>query len=369
MLDDDRALAQKLGFNPYCRKRDAGLADMASNDYLGIARHPLVLAGAKAALDEYGASMCGTPIACGSSELSDAVARRLAEFAGVADAALFPSCYQANNGVFQALCGEGDLIVFDRFCHSSLVQGIFASPAERTPFRHNDLAHLEAVLSRQSARRGRVFVATESVFSTEGAVAPLDGIAALCARFGATPVVDDSHGIGVLGAGGRGALERFGLRGNFDGGILTASLGKALASSGGMVGADSATIERLRYYCPHLIYSTAISPPALGAVAGALDVICAEFAERSARLRGYKQILQEASPRMARTEAPINSLFCGTKEKAVLDAKAFFESGIAVTPFVEPSVPRGKCVVRLIANAGLAPEAVDAAVRVLKNLE
>jgi len=360
MLSEDLALAEKLGFNPYYRmsnEKFQDFIDMASNDYLGLKNHPKAIQKAKEAMDLYGLSMCGTPIACGYSELFARTETRLSKFAGVESAVIFPSCYQANNGIFTLFCGKDDLIVFDKYCHSSILQGIFACESKKNPFIHNDTAHLETILSRNNGKYNNIYIVTESVFSTEGAIAPFDDIVKLCGKYGAIPIIDDSHGIGVLGKNGGGVLDYFNMR-DFNG-IYTASLGKALANTGGMAGGKFEITEKIRYYCPHLIYSTAITPSVLGGINGILDVYGQEFSTLSERLWRYKNKLSQSSPRFLKAEAPISSLFCGELEKTVIAAKILFENGILSTPFIEPSVPKNCGVVRLIANAGLNEEQVD----------
>lgn len=363
MLGTDFELVQKINFNPYYRTEHIGFIDMASNDYLGIRHHPMGVKAAVAMLEVYGLSQCGTPIACGYTELFASTRQRLSAFTGVENCMIFPSCYQANNGIFSLLCKGCDAIIFDHDCHSSLIQGIFASPAEKLPFRHNDMERLERILNKRCEKYEKIYVVTESVFSTEGAIAPFGEIIKLCEKYGAVPVVDDSHGIGVIGKSGRGVLEYFGIE-NFSG-IYTASLGKALANSGGMIGTSTEIIEELSYYCPHLIYSTAITPQTLGGINGILDVYESEFEERARILWRYKNRISECNKNFQKAEAPINSLFCGSKEKALTVSKILFENKILSTPFVEPSVPKETCVVRLIANAGLTNEQVEKACDVL----
>jgi len=359
VLSEDLVLAEKLGFNPYYSKihMNGNFIDMSSNDYLGLKNHPKAIQKAKEAMDSYGLSMCGTPIACGYSELFEQTEMRLSRFAQVESAVIFPSCYQANNGIFNLFCRKNDLIAFDKYCHSSLIQGIFASSAKKNPFIHNDMTHLETILDRNIGKFSNIYVATESVFSTEGAIAPFDEMVKLCKKFGAVPIIDDSHGIGVIGKNGGGVLEYFNIR-DFNG-IYTASLGKALANSGGMVGGKFEITEKVRYYCPHLIYSTAITPPALGGINGILDVYEQEFPKLSERLWNYKEKLSKSSAYFLEAQAPINSLFCGELEKTVKASKILFEHKILSTPFIEPSVPKNNGVVRLIANAGLNMEQVD----------
>lgn len=355
MLEHTKALAQEIGFNPYRVPFDRKqFLDLASNNYLGLAQHPCVQKSAIDAAQKYGVSLCGTPVASGYSDFSNQVSQRLAAFAGLRHALLFPSCYQANNGLFAALCKTDDSIIIDKYAHSSLIEGARAAGCKIRPFLHNNKDHLEKVLRRASGN-GNCFVVTESVFSTEGSIAPLPDILALCRKYDAVPVIDDSHGIGVIGKSGRGILEHFGIA-DFDG-IYTASLGKSLANMGGMVAGDEKTMEYLSYLCPHLVYSTALTPPVLGGVMGALDVIGQEFAVLSARMWRYKQIIAEAIGESF-GDAPINTIFCGSAAKAIETSKRLYEKGILSTPFIEPSVPQNACIVRLIAGAGLSEENV-----------
>ena len=288
----DMSLVEQAAFNPYYPVVQSGLdetlesrgtryVDLASNNYLGLANDPRLKAACHEALDRYGASMCATPIASGYTELSRQLEARLSEFAGMEDSIIYPSCYQANNGLFPAIAGKDDIAVIDRSAHSSLIEGVKASGCKIWPFIHNDLGHLEKVL-RKVQRYRQVFVVTESVFSTEGAIAPFHGIMELCERYGALPVIDDSHGVGVLGASGRGILEHAGIS-DFQG-IYTASLGKALANAGGVVSGKKSLIDYLRYYSSHLVYSTSILPVALAGIAKVLEIISEEFPSLSKQL-------------------------------------------------------------------------------------
>jgi len=242
-LKVDKSLAEKIGFNPYYCNLESGLDDpliidgkpfinLASNNYLGLAADARVKQAMIAAILKYGASLCGTPIATGNIDLYQQTEAELARFVGLEAAVVLPSCYQANNGLFTAVAGKDDLIVVDHFAHSSLIQGVKAVGCKIRPFLHNDMDHLQQIL-KQASKYRHTFIVTESVFSTEGSIAPLNEIVKLAIQYGAIPVVDDSHGIGVIGQGGRGILAESNL-GDFQG-IYTASLGKALANGGGVI--------------------------------------------------------------------------------------------------------------------------------------
>ena len=298
---DDR-VARVAGFNPYYPNIQSGLDDpiiidgkefinLASNNYLGLSCDPRVIEAAVDGVKKYGVSMCATPVASGYSDLFREAEEKLSEFAGVEDSVIFPSCYQANNGLFQAIAGTDDLILIDRFAHSSLIEGIKVVGCKYRPFRHNDVNHLEEIL-KKSSRFNQVFVVTESVFSTEGSIAPFKEINNLCEKYDAIPVVDDSHGIGVIGENGKGILEYSGIT-KYNG-IYTASLGKALAASGGMVGAKKSLIHYLRYSVSHLIYSTAVLPGSLSALLTVIQIIQNEFQPMAGRMWDYSRQISDA---------------------------------------------------------------------------
>ncbi len=379
-LKVDKSIAHNTGFNPYYSRLQSGLTDpiviedkefinLASNNYLGLAADERVKTGAIEAIERYGVSLCGTPVATGYLELYCKLEEKLSEFLGLESTVILPSCYQANNGLFCAIAGKEDIILVDHYAHSSLIQGIKAVGCKVRPFLHNNIEHLEQILARCTQYR-QIFVVTESVFSTEGSIAPLIEITALAAKYNAIPVVDDSHGIGVIGKTGRGILEESGIK-NFDG-IYTASLGKALANTGGVIGGKKGIIEYLKYYCAHLVYSTALPPPVLGGIYKVLEIIEEEFGEINYRILKYKDAISnaliESGFELTNSKAPIISIITGEAENTVLLAKKFFDCKVLTTPFIEPSVPVNEGRVRLIAGANLKEESVDKAVKIIHGL-
>lgn len=376
----DGSLAGDIGHNPYYLRIDSGLDEkvlvngreminLASNNYLGLASDERVKQAAIEAIHKYGVSLCGTPIATGYIDLYKRLEAKLAKFIGLEETIILPSCYQANNGLFSSLAGPGDLIVVDRLAHSSLIQGIKSAGCKIRPFLHNNLEHLEGILQRTTGYR-QVFVVTESVFSTEGSIAPFKEIVQLCEKYHAIPVIDDSHGIGVLGKSGQGILEEQGIEGYQ--GLYTASLGKAMANSGGIIGGKKRLIEYLKYYCPHLVYSTALTPAALAGTEAVLDIIHAEYGGIKEKLALYKKIISESLLEGGFTvvagEAPINSIRSDSKENTLHIAKKFYEKGILTTPFIEPSVPLNKGRVRLIAGANLSQDTIAEAAAIIRRL-
>jgi 7-keto-8-aminopelargonate synthetase-like enzyme len=279
---------------------------------------------------------------------------------GLPAAALFPSCFQANVSVLSSIATKKDLILIDHYAHASLAQGAKCAGCKVRPFLHNNLEHLEAQLRSVNGFE-RKFIVTESVFSTEGSLAPVAEIVELSRRYGAVPVVDDSHGIGVLGLSGRGILEH---TGSIDfPGIYTASLGKALANSGGVVAGPTAFIEALRYSCPGLIYSTALTPPTVAGVQAALEIVAAEFDRLSTLMWQNHRLLMSALLRQgyAATSgfAPIAVISGGATVSTLELARQFFARGILCTPFVPPSVPDSMGVLRMILGAKLSRPAVQ----------
>lgn len=374
----DKGLAQKTGFNPYYSRIESGLDDpliiegeeyinLAANNYLGLATDKRVKEASVKAVEKYGASLCGTPIATGYIEPYRRLEEKLSNFLGLEDTIIFPSCYQANNGLFTAIAGKEDLIAVDHFAHSSLIQGIKSVGCKIRPFLHNNADHLEKILKSSSQYR-QTFIVTESVFSTEGNIAPLKEISELAEKYNAVIVIDDSHGIGVIGSTGKGILEECDIE-NFRG-IYTASLGKALACSGGIVSGNKDIIEYLRYYCPHLVYSTALPPSVLGAAERVLEIVEKEFGQISKKLWLYKDIISKSlitnGFSLSNGEAPIISIKTGDAESTLLLAKSFYHKKVLTTPFIEPSVPPGEGRLRLIAGANLFEESIE---KVIKSID
>ncbi len=362
-LSMDLSLADRMGFNPYYLKMVRGgqgelkvdkkeLFDLASNDYLGLATDPRIKTAMTDAVNRFGSSFCGTPIAAGYAAILAELESAIADMVGLESAVIFPSGYQANSSLFCSIADASDVIAVDHYAHASLVQGIKASGAGIKPFLHNDIRHLEKQLAAARSYR-RIFVVTESVFSTEGSVAPFDDICELCKRYKAIPVIDDSHGIGVIGKNGRGILEYKYIRGYE--GIYTASLGKALANTGGVIAGRSEFINYLRYNCNGLIYSTALVPASAGGLLASIAIIINEF-PRLGKLMwdnhsALASKLKEAGFILKGGEAPIVSIACGAPERAVALAKDLFNRGILSTPFLPPSVPPEQSVLRLIIGA------------------
>ena len=368
---EEDKLVRQLGYNPYYQKIDTGAdlyvgindeqyLNLASNNYLALANNPEVISAMKLALDKYGASMCGTPVACGKVDIYQQATEYISQFLGLEDAILYPSCYQANGALIRALVRPGDVVFVDRNAHSSLIEGFKATGCKLMPFKHNSVQHLSELTRKAEGFRNR-FVATESVFSTEGSIAPFDVIYQLALEHDIIPIIDDSHGIGVIGATGKGILEAKNIH-NYAG-IYTASTGKALGIAGGFVCSNIQIIEYLRYSSPGLLYSTALPPVLIAGTLKALEIVSRdgkELVEALSRNKNYLyNSLQEKQFRMIPSEAFICSLLAGSTDQTFRICQALFAENILTTPFIYPSVAQNKGVIRMIPRVDLGREQMD----------
>lgn len=388
MIQNDYCLSERIsfddsvlnnGFNPYylsiCSEQNDPLSvngkdviNLATNNYLGLSNDPRIKKAYIDAINKYGVSMCATPIAGGYTDLFKQTQQKLADFIGVQNVALYTSCYQANNGVFQAVARKDDLILFDRFAHSSLIQGIRSVGCKSLPFSHNDPECLEKMIIKYSSCP-KIFVVTESVFSTEGSIAPFKEIYDVCMKYNAIPVVDDSHGIGVIGRKGNGILSHSGIS-DYEG-IYTTSLGKAFSNNCGVIGGSKELIKYLSYCSSHLIYSTAVSPAVIAGINKTIDIVLEEYEDRASRLFSYSSLLKNTLAangfKVSSSEAPITSIITGSPENTIEFAKKLFFNSVFTTPFIYPSVRKNDGRIRMIAGANIKESSIERVVNLFKN--
>jgi 7-keto-8-aminopelargonate synthetase-like enzyme len=369
-VEEDK-LVKKINFNPYYQKIESGASlqvtignkqylNLASNNYLALAQNPEITNAMKTALDKYGASMCGTPVACGNADIYEQSASYISSFLGLEDTILYPSCYQANIAVISALVKPNDVVFVDRFAHSSLVEGIRSSGCKIKPYKHNDVSHLKKLIEASTSYKNK-FVVTESVFSTEGSIAPFDDIYRLALEKDVIPIIDDSHGIGVIGKTGKGILEEKDID-NFEG-IYTASTGKALGINGGFVSSNFQIIEYLRYSAPAHLYSTALAPVLIAGILKSLQIVKNSGKYLVGKLSKnknylYNNLLKEGF-NLTDSEASICSLITGSNEKTFKITKELFKRNILTTPFIYPSVSKNKGVIRMIPRVDMNNERID----------
>ncbi len=338
---------------------------LCSNNYLGLASHPRVREAAAAAASRWGVGAGASRLVSGTMSVHRQLEERLAAFKGSEDCVLFGSGYLANLGAIGALAGPGDAIFSDRLNHASIVDGCRCARARVHVYRHLDMEHLEWCLTHHGGTGGRL-IATDSVFSMDGDVAPLAEIVELARRHRARVLVDEAHATGALGPGGRGAVAAAGLEGEVD--VLVGTLGKALGSYGAYVCARSQMVRYLVNAARALIFSTAPSPVAVAAAMAALQLV-EEEPERVAQLRARAHALREALAaagfEVDVSEMHIVPLIVGHERDALALCEGALERGVFAQAIRPPSVPAGGSRLRLTAMATHTPAELERAAAVL----
>ncbi len=334
--------------------------NLCANNYLGLSGHPELVAEAQAALARWGYGLSSVRFICGTQTLHRTLERRLAEFLEVEDAILYSSCFDANGGLFEALLTEQDAVISDELNHASIIDGIRLSKARRLRYRNNDMADLEAKLAEAADARLRL-VATDGVFSMDGIIADLRGICDLAERFGALVMVDDSHAVGFLGAGGRGTPEYRGVKGRVD--VLTGTFGKALGgASGGYTAGRQEIIDTLRQRSRPYLFSNSLAPVVAATTLKALELVASQ-PELRARLlrhtRRFREEMAQAGFRITPGEHPIVPVMLGDAHLAVRVAEAMLAEGVYVIGFSYPVVPKGAARVRVQLSAALEDADLD----------
>ncbi|MEU6487407.1 8-amino-7-oxononanoate synthase [Streptomyces sp. NPDC046887] len=344
------------------RPADSDLLDLASNDYLGLTRHPAVTAAAAEAAHRWGAGSTGSRLVTGTTELHTELERELADFCGFEAALVFSSGYAANLAVLTALTAPGSLLLSDAGNHASIVDGCRLSRAQTEVVAHADPEAAAKALGREPGRRA--LLVTDAVFSVDGDAAPLAALAHVCREHGAALVADDAHGLGVLGEGGRGSAYAAGLAGAEDV-VATLTLSKSLGSQGGAVLGPARVIAHLVNAARTFIFDTGLAPAAAGAALAALRLLRAEPAlagrSRTVAAELYGR-LTAAGLTAARPDAAVVSVRAPSPETAVRWAADCRAAGLAVGCFRPPSVPDGISRLRLTARADLTAEQIGTAV-------
>jgi len=346
------------------RRAVATELDLASNDYLGLSRHPAVVDGAERALRTWGAGSTGSRLVTGNTELHEEFETALADFVGAPAALVFSSGYTANLGAVASLSGPGSLVVSDAAAHASLVDGCRLSRARVVVAPHLDVRAVEAALAGRGEERA--LVVTDSVFSTDGALAPLRELHDICRSHRALLLVDEAHGLGVRGSGGRGLVHEVGLAGAPDV-VMTTTLSKALGSQGGVVLGSRAVRDHLVDSARPFIFDTGLAPAAVGAAAAALRVL-ADEPDRAQSVLDRARALAEICGVARRPQSAVVSVILGDPESAVAAAAACLADGVRVACFRPPAVAPGTSRLRLTARASLTEDEMALAHRVLTSV-
>ncbi len=334
--------------------------NFCANNYLGLADDPRLLSAARASLDEWGYGLASVRFICGTQTQHRELERRLAGFLGTQEAILFPSCFDANGGVFETLFGAEDAIISDALNHASIIDGIRLSKARRLRYRNRDMADLEEQLRAAQDARFRIVV-TDGVFSMDGYIAPLAQICDLAERYDALVFVDDSHAVGFVGENGRGTPELCGVEGRID--IYTGTFGKALGgASGGYVAAHGEIVELLRQRARPYLFSNTLAPAMVAGTLAALDLVAGSNELRKRLQENAAQFRAGMAARgfdLLPGEHPIVPVMFGDAALTARIADEMQRQGIYVTAFSFPVVPRGAARIRVQLSAAHTPEQID----------
>jgi 8-amino-7-oxononanoate synthase len=320
---------------------------LGSNSYLGLTNHPKVKEAAQRAIEQYGTGCAGSRFLNGTLDIHIKLEQALARLVGKEAALLFSTGFQVNLGVISVLVGRDEYILADKSNHASLNEGCMLSPGELIRFAHNDVAALERRLQKLPVDAGKLIV-VDGVFSMEGDIAPLPDICRLARQYNAAVMVDDAHGIGVLGTHGAGTVSHFGLTNEVD--LIMGTFSKSLASLGGFIASDAATIDYLKHHSRTLIFSASMSPANAGAALAALEIMINE-PERIQQLwhvtERMKQGLLSLGFDLGHSQSPILPVHVGSLMTAITMSKRLQDEGVFVNPVVSPGVAPGKELIRI----------------------
>ena len=337
--------------------------NMCANNYLGLADHPALLAAAKEALDTHGFGMASVRFICGTQDIHKDLEGALTKFLGTEDTILYPSCFDANGGLFETLLSEKDAVISDELNHASIIDGIRLCKAQRFRYKHNDMDDLEAKLKESTKARFRL-IATDGCFSMDGTIANLRGIVDLAEKYSVLTMIDDAHAAGFLGKTGRGTHEHCGVMGKID--IITGTLGKALGgASGGYTSARKPIVDLLRQRSRPYLFSNTIAPPVVAASLKALELLSASTELRDKleeNTKYFRAALTKRGLTIKPGTHPIVPIMIGDAAKSQKFAARMLEKGVYVIGFFYPVVPHGTARIRTQVSAAHSREDLEFAV-------
>lgn len=366
----DAEEAKKAGFYFLFRKIESAqgpeivvngkkLIMAGSNNYLGLTSHPRVKEAAIRAIELYGTGCAGSRFLNGNLEIIEELEEKLARFFQKEAALVFATGYQTNLGIISALLGRHDVAILDKYDHASIIDACRLAMCQVKRFRHNDPEDLERVLKGLPENVGKMVI-VDGVFSMEGDIAPLPEIIEVSRRYGARVMVDDAHGIGVLGAGGRGTAEHFGVEEDVD--LIMGTYSKSLATIGGFVVGPKEVIEYIKHFARPLIFSAAIAPPLAAAASAALDVIQEEPELRERLWRNTRKMLEgfrNLGFDIGNSCTPIIPIIIGDMMKTFRMCGLLQEYGVFANPVLPPATPPGRELIRTSFMATHTDEHLD----------
>ena len=331
---------------------------IGSNNYLGLTNHPRVKEAAIRAIEKFGSGCAGSRFLNGNLEIHEELETKLAHFFRKEAALVFATGYQTNLGTISALLGRNDVAIIDKYDHASIIDGCRLSFGQVKKYRHNDMRDLERVL--EATRNKGKLIIIDGVFSMEGDIADLPRLVKLAKAYGARVMVDDAHGIGVLGKGGRGTAEHFGLEDQVD--LIMGTYSKSLAAIGGFVAGSREVIDFIKHIARSMIFSASLPPSLVASVSTALDIIEEQPQLRTQlwknthkMLKGYKELGYDTGT----SETPIVPIIIKDSLKVYQMCKLLFENGVFVNPVVSPAVPPGRELLRTSYMATHTEEQLD----------
>jgi 8-amino-7-oxononanoate synthase len=335
---------------------------VGSNNYLGLTSHPKVKEAAIEAIKKYGTGCAGSRFLNGTLDIHVQLEEKLARFMRKEAALIFSTGFQVNLGVISAIVGKDDVVIIDKMDHASIIDGCRLSFGDVKKFRHNDMADLERLLGEYEDRDKLIVV--DGVFSMEGDIANLPDIVALARKYGARLMVDDAHGIGVLGKTGRGTAEHFGLEDEVD--LIMGTYSKSLASIGGFISGSTDIIHYIKHIARPLIFSASPPPASVAAVSAAVDIIENEPERREQLWKNTTKMLKgfrDLGFQVGHSQTPIIPLIVGDDEKAFIMAVMLQEEGVFANVAVTPAVPNGMALIRTSYMATHTNEHLDIVLR------
>jgi glycine C-acetyltransferase len=337
--------------------------NFCANNYLGLANHPEVVEAAKQVMDDWGFGLSSVRFICGTQAIHKELEQKTSDFLGTEDTILYCAAFDANGGVFEPLLGEDSAIVSDELNHASIIDGVRLCKAQRFRYKHSNMDELEQCLKDAQTAKYRIVV-TDGVFSMDGDLAKLPEIVALCDRYDALVMVDDSHASGYIGATGRGTAEHFGLLGKID--IITTTFGKALGGgNGGCTSGRKEIIELLRQRSRPYLFSNTLAPATVGATLKVLEMLTSSSELQNRTMKNathFRSKMEAAGFDLVKGDTAIVPVMLYDAPLAVKFADKLLQEGIYVIGFVFPVVPKGKARIRVQLSAAHTPEQVDQAI-------
>ncbi|MCP4806711.1 MAG: glycine C-acetyltransferase [Proteobacteria bacterium] len=339
--------------------------NFCANNYLGLSDDPELIAAAKSTMDDHGFGMSSVRFICGTQDIHKELERKISAFLETDDTILYTSCFDANGGLFETICGPEDAIISDALNHASIIDGIRLCKAKRYRYATDDMDALEEQLKKADADGARIkLIATDGVFSMDGTVARLHLICDLADKYQALVMVDDSHATGFMGKTGRGSIEHRGVMGRVD--VVTSTLGKAMGgASGGFTSGRTEIIEILRQRSRPYLFSNTVAPAIVGAAIAAFDRLSASTTLRDkleANTVYFRRGMAEAGFAIPDGDHPIVPIMLGEARLAATMADKLLDEGIYVIGFSYPVVPKGKARIRVQLSAGHETEHLDQAI-------